>query len=269
MSQQRFANQVVWISGAASGIGEATADLFASEGANVAVVDIQTEKGPKIVERIQNQGGQAVFLECDVGQEDQIQNSIDQTIDTFEGLQIIVNCAGIVDVTPLHEYSEDDWDYLMSVNLKSVFFSLKHGLIHLRKNRRSYMVNIASVSSFVGQASTPAYTASKHAVLGLSRSIALDYATDGLRCNSICPGITDTPMLRYHLGTAPDPERALADRLRRVPLGIALMPEDIARAVLYFSCEDSAGITGTSLVIDGGYSAAAEWQTQGQTRFMD
>lgn len=268
MSQQRFVNQVVWISGAASGIGEAAAESFAAEGAKVAVVDIQIERGLKVAERIQDHGGRAVFLECDVGQEDQVRTSIDRTIDNFESLQIIVNCAGIVDVTPLHEYSEDDWDYLMSVNLKSVFFSLKHGLAHLRQNQRCYMVNIASVSSFVGQASTPAYTASKHAVLGLSRSIALDYATDGLRCNCICPGITDTPMLRYHLSTTPDPERSLANRLRRVPLGIALMPTDIARAVLYFSCEDSAGITGTSLVIDGGYSAAAEWQTTGQTRFM-
>jgi NAD(P)-dependent dehydrogenase (short-subunit alcohol dehydrogenase family) len=157
----------------------------------------------------------------------------------------------------------------MGVNLKSIFFSLKHGLSHLRQNRRSYMVNIASVSSFVGQASTPAYTTSKHAVLGLSRSIALDYARDGLRCNCICPGITDTPLLRSHLSTAPDPEATLASRLRRVPIGVALEPADVARTVLFLSCEDSAGITGTSLVIDGGYTTAAEWDTAGQTKFME
>jgi NAD(P)-dependent dehydrogenase (short-subunit alcohol dehydrogenase family) len=172
-------------------------------------------------------------------------------------------------VAPLHEYAEHEWDRLMGVNLKSIFFSLKHSLVHLRHNERSYVVNIGSVNSLIGQANTPAYTASKHAVLGLSRSIALDYAADGLRCNCICPGITDTPMLRFHLNTTPDPEGTLANRLRRVPMGIALIPTDIAKAVLYFSCEDSAGITGTSLVIDGGYIAAAEWETAGPTKFKE
>ena len=125
------------------------------------------------------------------------------------------------------------------------------------------------MASFVGQGSTPAYTASKGAVLMLSKSIALDYAADGLRCNCVCPGITDTPMLREHLNMNPDPEAALRQRLRRVPMGVALSPDDIARAVLYFACEDSAGVTGTSLVVDGGYLAAAEWNHPGKTRFME
>ena len=266
MNQKRLNGQVAWISGGASGMGEATAELFATEGAKVAVVDIQVERGNQVVERIVNQGGQAIFLACNVAQEEQVRDSIEQTVAHFGGLHIIVNCAGIVHVAPLHEYSEDEWDDLMGVNLKSVFFSLKHGLVHLRRNQRSYVVNIGSVGSFIGQANTPSYTASKHAVLGLSRSIALDYAADGLRCNCICPGITDTPMLRYHLNTTPDPEATLAKRLRRVPMGIALTPMDIAKAALYFSCEDSAGITGTSLVIDGGYTTAAEWETTGHTK---
>ena len=131
------------------------------------------------------------------------------------------------------------------------------------------MVNIGSVGSFIGQADTPAYTTSKHAVLGLSRSIALDYAENGLRCNCICPGITDTPMLRYHLNTTPDPEATLARRLQRVPTGVVIRPADVARAALYFCSEASAGVTGTSLVIDGGYIAAAEWETPGPTRFTE
>ncbi len=261
MSQNRLAGQVAWISGGASGMGEASAKLFAAQGAKVAVIDIQAGRGQQLVEQIVSQGGQAVFFECDVAQEAQVRDSIKQTAAHFGVLQIIVNCAGLVHIGPLHEYSEQDWDYLMGVNLKSIFFSLKHALLHLRQNKRSYMVNIASVSSFIGQANTPAYTTSKHAVIGLSRSIALDYAAAGLRCNSICPGITDTPMLRSHLNTTPDPEATLANRLRRVPLGVALTPMDIAKAILYFSCEDSAGITGTSLVIDGGYTTAAEWET--------
>ena len=269
MGNQRLEGQVAWISGGSSGIGEATAELFAAEGAKVALVDIQAERGQQVVDKIVGQGGQAIVVEVDVSKGNQVARSIEETIRQFGALQIIVNCAGVVHVGPLHEYGEEEWDYLMGVNLKSIFFSLKYGLEYLRRNKRSYVVNIGSVSGFIGQANTPAYTTSKHAVIGLTRSIALDYAVDGMRCNNICPGITDTPMLRYHLNTTSDPEEALANRLRRVPMGIALKPIDIAKAALYFSCEDSAGITGTSLVIDGGYTSAAEWQTIGKTKFME
>lgn len=269
MDQKRLSGQVAWISGGSSGIGEAIAELFASEGAGVAVIDIQVERGLQVVKRIESQGGQAIFFECDISQEDQVGESIERCMARFGSLQILVNCAGIVQVGPLHEYTEEDWDYVMGVNLKSIFFSFKHSLPYLRQNKRSYIVNIVSVSGFIGQANTPAYTTSKHAALGLSRSIALDYAVDGIRCNSICPGITDTPMLRYHLNTTPNPEETLAERLRRVPMGIALKPMDIAKAALYFSCEDSAGITGASLVVDGGYTSAAEWETSERTKFME
>jgi len=258
---RRLEGQVAWISGAASGIGAAVARLFAAEGARVALADVQTVAGKEMEEQITAAGGVAAFLPCDVSQEDQVRAAIDQTALHFGGLQIVVNCAGIVHVGPLHELDAAQWDQLMGVNLKSVFFSLKHAWPHLRKNPRSYMVNIGSISSFVGQAATPAYTASKFAVLGLSRSIALDYAAAGLRCNCVCPGITDTPMLREHLDKTGDAEATLAKRLRRVPLGKALQPADIARAAVYLSCEDSAGVTGTSLVVDGGYLAAAEWET--------
>ncbi len=257
---RRLEGQTAWISGAASGIGEATAQLFAAEGARVALVDVQADLGEHAHRAVSAAGGDGVFLACDVTREDQVRASIEQTVARFGGLQILVNCAGIVHVQLLHEYSQEQWDRLMGVNVKSIFFSIKHGLAHLRKNPRSYMVNIGSISSFVGQASTPAYTASKYAVLGLSRSIALDYAALGLRCNCVCPGITDTPMLREHLNKTPEPEATLAKRVRRVPLGAALKPMEIARAVLYLSCEDSAGVTGTALVVDGGYLAAAEWE---------
>lgn len=269
MRQHRLKGQTAWISGGASGMGEATAERFAAEGAKVALIDVQAERGQQIAQRITAQGGEAVFIACDVTQEDQVRDSIAQTVEIFGGLQTVVNSAGIVHVGPLHECSEAEWDHLMGVNLKAVFFALKHSIAHLRRNERSYMVNIASVSSFIGQAQTPAYIASKHAVLGLTRSIALDYAVDGLRCNAICPGITDTPMLREHLNTTPNPEATLANRLRRVPMGIALAPDDIAKAVRYFACEDSAGITGSSLVVDAGYTVAAEWETTQQTKFME
>ncbi len=257
----RLEGRAAWISGGASGIGEATVHLFASEGARVAIVDVQAEAGRRLEAAVRAAGGEAMFLECDVADEEQVRQSIEQAAARFGGLQAIVNAAGIVHVKRLHEYTEPEWDRLMAVNVKSIFFSIKHGIRYLGRNPCSTVVNIGSISSFVGQAGTPAYTASKAAVLLLSQSIALDYAADGLRCNCICPGITDTPMLRHHLHATGDPAGALARRLHRVPLGRALTPGDVARAVLYLSCDDSAGVTGTSLVVDGGYLTAAEWET--------
>ena len=265
----RLHNQVAWITGAASGMGEGIARLFAHEGAAVALVDVQTAKGSAVAEQIRAEGGRAIFVACDVGNEAAVRGSIERTEREFGGLQILVNCAGIVQVKLLHELDEADWDRLMDTNVKSIFFSIKHGIARLKKNPRSYVVNIGSVGSFIGQSSTPAYIASKGAVMMLSKSIALDYAADGVRCNCVCPGITDTPMLREHLNMNADPEAALRERLRRVPIGVPLTPNDIARAVLYFSCEDSAGITGTTLVVDGGYLTAAEWKHPGKTRFME
>ncbi len=256
---RRLERQTAWISGAASGIGAATARLFAGEGANVALVDINADRGAIARGMAAEHGAAAVFIQADVSVEEQVRDSLTKAAALSDGLNIIVNCAGLVHVKLLHEYDLADWDRLMGVNLKSIFFSVKHGLQYLQRHPRSYVVNVASISSFVGQAATPAYTASKSAVLGLSRSIALDYAALGLRCNCVCPGITDTPMLREHLDKTPDPEAALHERLRRVPLRGPLLPADIAKAVLYLSCEDSAGVTGTSLVVDGGYLAAAEW----------
>ena len=255
----RLKGQTAWISGGASGIGAATARLFAEEGGEVVIADVQADQGRMLCDTITQQGGVVYFHLVDVSAEADVHDSLAATVARFGGLQIVVNCAGVVHGGLLHEYEAADWDRLMGVNVKSIFFSVKHSLSYLRKNMRSYVVNVGSISSFVGQAGTPAYTASKAAVLGLSRSIALDYAALGLRCNCVCPGITDTPMLRKHLNTTPDPEAALTERVRRVPMNAALAPADIARAVLYLSCEDSSGVTGTSLVVDGGYLAAAEW----------
>jgi NAD(P)-dependent dehydrogenase (short-subunit alcohol dehydrogenase family) len=266
---QRLAGQVAWISGASSGIGEATARLFAQEGACVALVGRRKKLCEAIAEEIRTSGGRALALECDVSRESDIRDSIEKTAEAFGGLQIVVNNAGMVQVKMLHECSGEDWDLVMGVNVRSMFLATKYAMSYLRQSHRGYIVNVGSISSFVGQAKTPIYTTSKHAVLGLTRSIALDYAADGVRCNCVCPGITDTPMLREHLDTTPDPEATLAGRLRRVAMGVALTPLDVARSILFFSCEDSAGVTGTSLTVDCGYLTAAEWETQGKTAFME
>jgi NAD(P)-dependent dehydrogenase (short-subunit alcohol dehydrogenase family) len=266
---KRVEGQIAWISGGASGMGQATAELFVAEGAAVAIADVQAEQGEALAREITKRGGKAIFTRCDVSSEAEVRESIERTAAELGGLQTIINCAGIVHTKPLDKYSVEEWDQLMGVNVKSIFLSIKHGLKYLSQHRRSYVVNVGSISSFVGQSSTPAYTTSKGAVLQLTRSIALDYAAMGLRCNCVCPGITDTPLLRHHLSFVPDPEGLLRERLRRVPTGVVLTPPDIAKAILYLSCEDSSGVTGTSLVIDGGYISTAEWQAPEHTAFMD
>ena len=261
MKEGKLAGKVAWISGATSGIGEAAAELFAEEGAAVALTGRRIDRSRQTARRIREAGGQAIAIECDVSREKEVRTSLAKTVEHFGGLHIVVNNAGMVQVKQLHEYTEEEWDYLMAVNLKSMFFATKHALPFLKEYRESQIVNVGSISSFVGQATTPAYTTSKHAVLGLTRSIALDYAGDGIRCNCVCPGITLTPMLQEHLEKTGDAEAALSARLKRVPLGRSLTPRDVAKSILYFSCDDSAGITGTSLVVDAGYLTAAEWNT--------
>jgi len=241
--------------------------LFAGEGAKVALVGRRLALSRRIAAGLNVEDNEALPIACNVCNERQVRDSIRQTVEHFGGLDILVNNAGIVHIKPLHEYTERQWDHVMNTNVKSMFFAAKHAIPHLRRSGRGYIVNVGSISSFVGQALTPVYTTTKHAVVGLTKSIALDYAADGIRCNCVCPGITDTPMLREHLNAQPDASAALATRLRRVPMGVALTPHDVARTILFLSCEDSSGITGTALVIDAGYLTAAEWETHGQTAF--
>ena len=257
MNHHRLTGRVAWVSGGTSGIGEATARLFAAEGASVAVVGRREQLCESIAAEIQATGGRAIGIPTDVADGQQVRDSIERSVEVFGRLDIVINNAGMVDVCQLHEYDDARFDHVMAVNVKSMFYAFKHAYPHLCRQSRSYVVNVGSISSYVGQRATPVYTTTKHAVLGLSRSIALDYAKDGVRCNCVCPGITDTPMLREHI---PEDE-ALRRRIQRVPLNVALQPEDVARTILYLSCEDSAGVTGTSVVVDCGYLTAAEWDT--------
>ena len=258
----KLSGKVAWISGATSGIGEATARLFACEGACITLAGRRQSVGKHIADELNRKGVETIAVACDVSNEMQVRDSIHRTVERFGRLDILVNNAGMVHVKALHQYTAREWDHVMDVNVKSMFFALKHALPHLRRAGRSWIVNVGSISSFVGQALTPVYTTSKHAIVGLTKSIALDYAADGIRCNCVCPGITDTPMLREHLNAQPDPDAALAARLRRVPMGIPLTPDDVAKTILFLSCEDSSGVTGTTLVIDAGYLTAAEWETK-------
>src|ERR1035438_7628307 len=158
MTKGRLAGQTAWISGATKGIGEGAALLFAQEGAAVAVIGRNESDGRRVLRAIKRKGGQAIFIGCDVAREEEVRASIEQTVSVFGGLQILVNNAGIVDVRMLHDYTAAQWDRVMDVNVKSMFFAFKHAFPYLRKNRRGYVVNVGSISSFVGQSGTPVYT---------------------------------------------------------------------------------------------------------------
>jgi len=256
---KKLEGKVAWVSGANKGIGEGVARLFAEHGAKVAMIGRTLEEGERIAKEICDAGGEAFFVKCDVVHENQIKASIDETVSRYGPISILINNAGIVDIKMLHEYTSDEWDFVMNLNVRSMFLAFKYAFPYLSQHERSYVVNVGSISSFVGQDMTPVYTTSKGAVLNLSKSIGLDYARYGVRSNCICPGITDTPMLHTHLNTEPDPQAHYKKRLQRVPINKPLFPIDVAKACLFFSCEDSSGITATSLLIDGGYTACVEW----------
>ncbi len=247
------------VTGAASGIGRSVAERFAQAGASVAMLDRNEDEGRRICQEIQDRGGEGEFYRCDVSSEADVAETIKNVAARFGGITHLVNNAGIVLIKGVEECSVGEWDRVFDVNVKSIFLMVKYCLPFLRQSKGASVVNVSSVSGLVAQKGTPAYVASKGAVLMLSKALALDLAGDGIRVNCVCPGITDTPMFRAHVNSTSDPESTLQQRTRRVPLARMLSPDEIADAVFYLASERASGITGTELVIDGGYLAAAEW----------
>jgi NAD(P)-dependent dehydrogenase (short-subunit alcohol dehydrogenase family) len=255
----KLLGKVAIVTGAASGIGRATAVAFAREGAKVVAVDVDERRGQETLEIIRAGGGEAVFDPADVSSEAEIDRVIGNTITRWGRIDILFNNAGVVLVKPLEETSEAEWDRVMSINLKAPFLAIKHVVPHMRRGGGGVILNTGSIGSMVGQLRTPAYIASKGAIALLTKSLALDYGRDRIRVNCLCPGITDTPMLREHLGSTPEGEARIRGRLSRVPLGNILKPEDLARAALYLVSSDSEGVTGITHIVDGGLLAAAEY----------
>lgn len=255
----RFAGRVAVVTGGASGIGFAIAERFAEEGASVAMLDREIERGQAAAAQICSTGAVCEFICADIASEPEVKGALHHVGQRFHGMDHLVNNAGVVLVKGIEECTAEEWDWVLAVNLKSVFLTVKHALPWLRLSSQPTVVNIGSVSSFIGQQRTPAYVASKGGVLLLSKALALDLAPDGIRVNCVCPGITDTPMFRFHVNSTPEPEHTLAERLKRVPLRRALSPREIADSVLYLAGPESSGVTGTSIVVDAGYTAAAEW----------
>jgi len=247
-----LAEKVALITGAASGIGRATARLFAASGATVAVVDIDEVGGAAVAREITGAGGRALFLPADVSSSADCRNAVERTVAALGGLDVLFNNAGIIRRTSILETSEEEWDRVMAVNVKSIFLMSKYAIPFMATAGGGIIINMASGWGLAGGRRAASYCASKGAVVLLTKAMALDHGPQNIRVNCLCPGDTDTPMLRSEAEQLGEPvERFLAEGAKR-PLGRIAQPEDIAQAALYLASDASAAITGTSLIVDGG-----------------
>ena len=248
----RLENQVALITGAASGIGRASAILFAAEGATVVVADMDTVQGQEAVNVIKKNGGIAEYAKVDVSRADDIENAIKHTVDTYSKLDILFNNAGIhIPLSPLEEISESNWDKVMSVNLKGTYLGCKYAIPIMKKQRSGNIISTASEAGLVAKPSMSAYGASKAGIISLTKTLALELASYDIRVNCICPGPVLTPIF----GKA-NPDNDVNDIINRIaeeiPLGRIGQPGEIAHAALYLASSDGAFITGHVLVADGG-----------------
>ncbi len=247
-----LAGQVALVTGGASGIGRATALLLADAGAAVAVVDLDESGGLAVVRAIEERGGQALFVRCDVSQGADCQRAVDRTVQELGGLDVLVNNAGIIRRATVVETSEEEWERVMAVNAKSVYLFAKYAVPVMAGRGGGAIVNIGSGWGLVGGQRAASYCASKGAVVQLTRAMALDHAGQNIRVNCVCPGDTDTPMLRDEARQLGEPdERFLAEAAQR-PLGRIGTPRDIAQAVLYLVSGAASYVTGAVWVVDGG-----------------
>ncbi len=248
----RLENKVALISGGARGMGAAHAKLFAKEGAKVVIGDILEEEGHRTEAEINEVGGECIFIRLDVTSEADWQQAVAAAVTRFGKLDILVNNAGVVSRGTLEDTTVQEWDRVMNVNAKGVFLGTKAAIPEMRRAGGGSIVNTSSISGIVGQDSIqPVYNASKGAVRIFTKSAAIQYAKDGIRVNSVHPGAVDTPMAGARLAD-PELQRQAA---ARNPLGRTAQPEEIAYGVLYLASDEASFVTGSELVIDGGYTA--------------
>jgi NAD(P)-dependent dehydrogenase (short-subunit alcohol dehydrogenase family) len=245
-------NRVALVTGGASGIGRATAALLAREGAAVAVVDLDGVGAQAVARQIEGEGGEAIAVRCDVSQAADCERAVGETIGAFGGLDILFNNAGIIRRADLLDTTEEEWDRVMAVNVKSVFLMSKYAIPHLAERGGGAIVNTASGWGLVGGRYAVAYCASKAAVVNMTRAMALDHGHQNIRVNCICPGDTDTAMLRDEARQLGQSDEQFLQGAADRPLQRIGRPEDIAQAVLYLASDASSFVTGAALVVDGG-----------------
>jgi NAD(P)-dependent dehydrogenase (short-subunit alcohol dehydrogenase family) len=240
------------VTGAASGLGREVALLFASEGARVVVADLNAAGAEAVADEINGGGTGAVAQACDVTVEDQVRAALDRCRSEWGGLDTLVNNAGVQLEKPLDETTNEEYDWIFDVNVRGVFWGCKHAVAMMRESGGGAIVNTASALSLVSDPFLPVYTASKHAVLGLTRSVGVGYAADGIRCNCVCPGDMQTPMIERYWEATGDPEKARREMASMYPAGQIGQPGEVARAVLFLASDEASYVNGAFMQVDGG-----------------
>lgn len=247
-----FLGKVALITGGSSGIGRATAIAFAKQGAKVVIASRRIQESEETVQLIRNAGGEAFFVRTDVSQEADVKTMVEKTIEIYGRLDYAFNNAGIDQLpTPLTEQTEETFDQIININLKGVWLSMKYEIHQMLKTGGGAIVNTASIGGLIGVPGIPIYIASKHAVLGLTKAVALEYIKSGIRINAISPGTVITDLFERSLGKDPQMKQKI---MEMHPIGRAGTAEEIASAVLWL-CSEGAGFTvGQSLTVDGGFT---------------
>lgn len=249
----RLDDKTALVTGAASGIGEATALRFAEEGAHVIATDIDTDGGESLVEDIEDAGGHATFYELDVTDADQFEEVVDDVADQY-GLDVVVNNAGTGHPSAnIEDTDESMRDFVIDVNIKGVWNGCHAALPHMKEQGNGAIVNVGSLASVFGLPKQAAYSLTKGAVLNFSRAVAAEAGPHGVRVNTVCPGFTDTPLLQQFLAMTDDPDAAREKMRESYPLKRLGEPEEIASCILFLASDEASWVTGHGLVVDGGY----------------
>ena len=246
-----LSGKVAIVTGGAMGIGEASARKLGAAGAAVAILDPDQSFGEKTAAEIRNGGASCQFYRCDVSQSHDVEQAVDAVVAQFGGVDILVSNAGVQHYGDVITTSEADWDRVLTINLTGCFLVSKFAVPHMLKNGGAIVI-LGSVQSFTAIQNSIAYVTSKHALLGLTRAMALDYAQKGIRVNCVCPGTVDTPMLHWAASLSPDPEAVIRTCDRMHAMGRIGQPDEIADAIVYLVSPMSSFITGAALVVDGG-----------------